>query len=617
MTSVPATCNFCGDSFTSKTKLFKHLEFHGFEGSTTKPLKVIILVGWLAEYRFDSVMCSSDDDEKWLGENVLSYNSKSERTSAYVESYIFRATYAVQQGMKSLDEIPSSHIVERPKGFSRGSSCQQRSSILQSLENSCHGLCDTFCFPQEKKYIVGESEWIAEMNSILPPTIRVLKRYLLSPAEAAEYHAESGCSQRVFEYMLPLQHIVPAIDVNEAPLETARKVKNFHAAAEMDNRFPPDSDDGKCRIAFFRKLKKSLKQFGGEKRSLHNFATGGACPDDLSAVRKVDRIFHKEVVSINGESWAVFSISGDAMVRGQIRKMLGLAVGIARGWLPETFFEGAISPDLVVDIPALPGWGQYLAECRFAFWEAKYVDSRLDPRRREGCEEDCKPIDEWKKTIHSHISSISAVFRDVSNPNNWIAKFEADCKRMLTKHLSLTALQSRSEESLRRAAEATLHSRIVADKQSSQETDNTIRTLLARWIGPGQTLEAQWTRLSSSLSQENDIPDAEDGKLVDLLRQRLILTNHLPSEALGSMQLATLIMFHEVLRLLREADCSGRWPLSSTGRQRVITGATLKENGGQGGSFSVGCLPKHLAQPKGNADFPGKSLMWHCCCYCS
>lgn len=31
-----------------------------------------------------------------------------------------------------------------------------------------------------------------------------------------------------------------------------------------------------------------------------------------------------------------------------------------------------------------------------------------------------------------------------------------------------------------------------------------------------------------------------------------------------------------------------------------------------GGSFSVGCLPKHLAQPKGNALFPGKQLLFVC-----
>jgi stage V sporulation protein SpoVS len=66
---------------------------------------------------------------------------------------------------------------------------------------------------------------------------------------------------------------------------------------------------------------------------MHNFASGGACPEDSSVIRKIDRIYHKEMVIINNETWAVFSISGDAMLRGQIRKMIGLAIAIARGYV--------------------------------------------------------------------------------------------------------------------------------------------------------------------------------------------------------------------------------------------------------------------------------------------
>ena len=63
--------------------------------------------------------------------------------------------------------------------------------------------------------------------------------------------------------------------------------------------------------------------------------------------------------------------------------------------------------------------------------------------------------------------------------------------------------------------------------------------------------------------------------------------------------------YTDVLRLLRELDASGSWPASSQARQRVIEGATLVEGGGRGGSFSVGCLPPPLTQPKANEMFPG------------
>eukprot|EP01035_Chromulina_nebulosa_P017159 gene17159-22674_t len=66
-----------------------------------------------------------------------------------------------------------------------------------------------------------------------------------------------------------------------------------------------------------------------------------------------------------------------------------------------------------------------------------------------------------------------------------------------------------------------------------------------------------------------------------------------------SSQMSALdLVYQKVLTLLREADRSGHWPHSSTARQKVL------DNWTNGGSFSVGSLPKHLVQPKGNAIFP-------------
>lgn len=42
-------CFHCNEVFPSKTKLFKHIEIHGFEGNKVTPIKVVIMIGWLAE----------------------------------------------------------------------------------------------------------------------------------------------------------------------------------------------------------------------------------------------------------------------------------------------------------------------------------------------------------------------------------------------------------------------------------------------------------------------------------------------------------------------------------------------------------------------------------------
>ena len=76
-------------------------------------------------------------------------------------------------------------------------------------------------------------------------------------------------------------------------------------------------------------------------------------------------------------------------------------------------------------------------------------------------------------------------------------------------------------------------------------------------------------------------------------------------QVLGSVDVPQL--YKEVLRLLREADESGKWPSTSIGRKKIVSEKTLLEAdiGGLGGSFSIGILPPPLAEPRGNAIFPG------------
>ena len=61
-------------------------------------------------------------------------------------------------------------------------------------------------------------------------------------------------------------------------------------------------------------------------------------------------------------------MSGDAFLRGQVRKLVGLALAITRGWLPEWYLDVAIKSktgDSVCDIPSVPKEGLSLAECRY------------------------------------------------------------------------------------------------------------------------------------------------------------------------------------------------------------------------------------------------------------
>lgn len=210
-----------------------------------------------------------------------------------------------------------------------------------------------------------------------------------------DFHAENTCSQRVYEYLFPMgtllhdidsndtamaslmgylstRGIVPPADstsfvddgfftANDAKLEgqtSGRRVGDWDTKRprnKMDEIFQSskETDSAQKRIHFFRNLKVLFKKFGG-KHGYHNFAAGGACPEDSVTLRRVDRVYHKEVVELDQLSpddldvevgmkrvftdtlpmrdegdytnlWAVFSLSGNSFLRGQVSsRIIGL-----------------------------------------------------------------------------------------------------------------------------------------------------------------------------------------------------------------------------------------------------------------------------------------------------
>lgn len=114
-------CVLCKQEFSSKTKLFKHLEVHGYEGPNTKPERVVLLVGWLADFCEDSDEWNAD-----LAGTALEKDASLDQ----VEGALYRAIYALENNLNSVAQIDPSVVFERPRGSSRASSVVQRSAIL-------------------------------------------------------------------------------------------------------------------------------------------------------------------------------------------------------------------------------------------------------------------------------------------------------------------------------------------------------------------------------------------------------------------------------------------------------------------------------------------------------
>lgn len=607
--SKACICEICKEEFTSKTKLFKHLINHGFEATDKRGIKIVLLIGWLS-----SVL---EDQNGWVNDKV---DSSLNETSIAVETAVFRAVHAFENNLQSVDEIPSTGLdLERPKGFSRGAGYLQRTSLLFDAEPTCHGQSDTFCFYVKSLGPNGPDGLVAKLNTYLPNSVRIFKCYILTGSAATEFHAESECTQRRYEYIIPLKFVMPTTIVQAPDVPVVRKnkhrVDNLPKVSKhglMDQSFPLDTTDGQVRVAFFRKLKTIFKHVCGKKR-FHNFVTGGAAPSESTVSRRLDRLYHKELLSIRGEPWVVFSVSGDSILRGQIRKLLGLTTAIALGFLPEEYLDDVFSSSRVMEIPALPGWGLYLAECRYACYEAKYTDFRLDPRRMSG--QDTTALDDWKEIVHYHIADIAKERGERSYQD-----FKQSCEKIMARYTVLQQYTSRTIQSLSESffdkfgcdalvydtsdevdwrEESKHNKRIDTDKDQKKEKNNEDVVVLEPGTEVTMTVVSPTDSTNSNTCTSRK--GADDPQFMLNVSRLQFQFNKIPIERDDTPE-----VYREVLQLLRLADGSKFWPASSTGRQQVILTGSLLENGGRGGSFSVGALPRHLAQPRGNDLFPGK-----------
>ena len=62
----------------------------------------------------------------------------------------------------------------------------------------------------------------------------------------------------------------------------------------------------------------------------HNYDLflGGATYDDSPSKRYIYKFYHKEIKVINNKCYAVFSITGDVFLKGQVARMMGIIIGM-------------------------------------------------------------------------------------------------------------------------------------------------------------------------------------------------------------------------------------------------------------------------------------------------
>ena len=376
----------------------------------------------------------------------------------------------------------------------------------------------------------GKAAWLARLNGAVEACagaatcVRVFDRQYVH-ADLHALNAEKACSAREYVCLLPWAYL----DDGPPPEDTADTERHATTLKRTMRLLLPPKSEGR---GGFRHRRSAVQAQWRQTIRWHNFVrAGGAVPTDAAVWRIVDRfwapgqpIIWRDEECTSARRFVRLHVSADALLDGQLERMVGLVVCVYRGLLPASFAAAAVDPRVVIDVPAIPRGLCYLRRTRLD-WEA--------PRQ-----------------------SILRRVRD-DRVEATISTFERDLQRT------------------------------IASSHAASEAE------ARRWLD--EVASSACPRvLDAALRQGVHLAGAAGGGKVPIAALPDVMNDARVPDA-----------YADVLRLLREADASGRWPTTSRARARVLT----VDDPNSGGSFSLrapgsaAATTWHGSETRGNSEF--------------
>ncbi|KAI1905022.1 hypothetical protein AGOR_G00011670 [Albula goreensis] len=181
---------------------------------------------------------------------------------------------------------------------------------------------------------------LGKVNTHLPAQIRILGFRRVTGG----FNSKNNCDARTYSYLLPTV-----------------------AFASKDQ----DHLDGSYRLGkgTLYRVNELLSCYRGS-HNFHNF-TSQKGPQDPSARRHIMEMVCKEPFIRNGAEFTVIKVKGQSFMMHQIRKMVGLVIAIAKGYIGEDVLERSWG-EKKVDIPKAPGLGLVLEQVHFDWYNRRY-----------------------------------------------------------------------------------------------------------------------------------------------------------------------------------------------------------------------------------------------------
>jgi tRNA pseudouridine(38-40) synthase len=546
-----ACCSFCGQSFGSRNDLFRHLHGGGTECT--------------ALARADGLQSNSTHKVAVL----FGYHGISSDEAA---DFIIRAS-----GLQL-------------EAVSRASSAAARTTSLLAQDEQVSAVGDVLSFTHSEPVL-------RDLNTALPANVRALGHVQVP----AEFHAELQCTRRRYEYLIPLwllcEHSsTPSDDVGEEQMKAAMQrckplMKRFYNGGlglQTNNDSNDSSSSGRVKRAPF-----------------HNFCDSAA-PHDTVASRKLYCFKHTAARTLQQNSFVSLSITCDAPLRQQVRRMVSLLVLCARGQLSADVIQALLDHSFVDTLAAVPP----APVCGVSLADVAYSPALSEPPYNLGA------LSQVSKQSGTAATAVAAVAGPVWGQT-----------------VTAAALQQWRVTVLNSAAAAWLSDDeqfgVTWLRDVALPAVPALQSFLQQWRSFKAAAAAGNTASTASLIQRPLLPS--NGSCCDIDDKQQQQQQQQLCEAVPAV-------YAEVLQLLHAADASGMWPQSSLQRQKVIANnssnnsASISSNPAdstsantatkdvlaayntddteqqqqqqQCGSFSVGSMPTTCVQPRGNALFP-------------
>ena len=185
---------------------------------------------------------------------------------------------------------------------------------------------------------------ISQVNEHLPPDIRLQAVVRVGK----NFNCQQQADARTYLYLTPTFAFSPVTDI-----------------VTEQWRCGPDTIDN---------INSVFKQYLGV-HYYHNY-TSGKLPQEPSSQRYIMKFEAGAPFEKNGMEWSVITVKGQSFMLHQIRKMIGLALAIARGHTGLETMEEAWGVNRI-DIPRAPGLGLMLDTVHFEKYNQRFANDGM------------------------------------------------------------------------------------------------------------------------------------------------------------------------------------------------------------------------------------------------